>query len=368
MADDAPKVVILDAAGTRHVFPAGFDPVKAAAIVRQQSNPAPATPSAAEMMSMGPRTAGGYTTAEEGAPESTASQAIRGMIHPTPGQQAAMDVLPIAGAMAEAAPNAVVRAGQAVKSGAQQTADALMAAAGSKAGAKVLKYGGTATGAAMGGPVGAILGSQVGEDLASRLRMRSTPTPAPDTPPAGVDRYMPNVSGTTAPPDLALANTQRSGNMTWNMGGQTPTELSYEAIEDAAQGASRASQKSPQQLANEEALARRRAAYAASQQQPVPLKQAVNAVQKMAATNDVKLTAEEFDRAVTLRAAGKSEAEILDGITAMRQLKGMPGVLSPEEVNADMQQRAMSGQKSLMAKYGPKSAKRFEPSDVNPFR
>src|SRR5260370_24868680 len=53
-----------------------------------------AVPAANPLEQMGPRAQGGYTVSD--APEGFVSRTIRGMVHPSPGQQAAQDVLQFA--------------------------------------------------------------------------------------------------------------------------------------------------------------------------------------------------------------------------------------------------------------------------------
>lgn len=124
MADQ--ELVIRDDAGQEHVFPPGFDPQKAVAIVKQQT-----TPSASGSLAnnIGPRPIGGYTISDE--PEGLVSRTIRGMIHPSPEQQLGMDILPMAvGAIGTPKPQVgeIVNAAGAARTSVQDIADGYLSA------------------------------------------------------------------------------------------------------------------------------------------------------------------------------------------------------------------------------------------------
>ncbi len=89
MADQ--EVIIVDDAGTEHIFPPGFDPKRAAGIVRDRATAA-AAPSI-------PRDARGLpqvsADVQEGGP-SLFQRTVQGMVNPSPEMQLGMDVLPFA--------------------------------------------------------------------------------------------------------------------------------------------------------------------------------------------------------------------------------------------------------------------------------
>lgn len=71
----------------------------------------------------------------------------------------------------------------------------------------------------------------------------------------------------------------------------------------------------------------------------------------------IKLTAQEFQRGVDLLAQGNSAKEALAAILSARARGGssaFAALPTDAEMTADLGQRAASGQKSLMPKYGPK--------------
>lgn len=88
---------------------------------------------------------------------------------------------------------------------------------------------------------------------------------------------------------------------------------------------------SPQQRLNEEALARRRAAYQASQGAPAPTVAQVRP----------KLTAAEAKTYIQLRQAGKTDAEAYEALAALRQLTGT--LPTDAEVNASVAKRNSTG-------------------------
>lgn len=72
------EVVIVGEDGTEHVFPEGFDPKKAAAIVRGAAPPKPSVPA----MELGTRPPGGFTVSDYAPPPSQLQNALQTVAHP----------------------------------------------------------------------------------------------------------------------------------------------------------------------------------------------------------------------------------------------------------------------------------------------
>ena len=105
----------------------------------------------------------------------------------------------------------------------------------------------------------------------------------------------------------------------------------------------------------------------------VPLSETVTAVREAATATKVKLTATEFNEATKLVKRGRPATDVLDAITVQRELKRGSSSLSVMPTDVDvydaMHQKAVSGQKSLMGKYGtPRTVSEVEPLSGNPFR
>ncbi len=294
----------------------------------------------------GMRLKGGYTGPEEGAPEGLFSRIVRGMINPSPEMQLGMDLVPLAGAAAEAAPNALMRAAQGVKAGAGAVGRGVVAAAKNPVVDTVVGAGiGYAHSGIPGAIEGALLGTQATRAARILRALERFGQPTSEQAPTKAPSLADVVEAVQQPPAATASQT----------GADLPPSV-RELSENARLSSSvqPTTGKSPQQALNEEAIARWRAEGKSLVEQPLPANQAGASVRLAAATDKMQLTAEEFLAATKLRAAGKPAADILDGIQAMRLLN-TKGAVSTAAMRADMGQRAMSGQKSLMGEYGDES-------------
>lgn len=106
---DQQEIVIVDDKGHEHVFPSGFDPKKAAGIVKAQTNRPPLSPvSLSDMMhpSSVPINEAGEKLGPDGKPLHGFNRVVEGMANPSPEQRLGMDVMQLMPGLAEAAPNA----------------------------------------------------------------------------------------------------------------------------------------------------------------------------------------------------------------------------------------------------------------------
>jgi hypothetical protein len=136
--------------------------------------------------------------------------------------------------------------------------------------ATAVKHGSTAVGATVAGTPGAVIGASIGEQIAGRIRKGPaapvSPVEAPHMPTAeGYSRYEPSISTYQPPPATSPVESAPGG--TPPPSGPPPAAPTPAPVAESPVP-STAPQKSPQMLLNEEALARRRAAYQASQASP----------------------------------------------------------------------------------------------------
>lgn len=346
------EVVIVGADGTEHVFPAGFDPKRAAAIVKQA---APAVfvgrPKSQAVMDEGPDK-----------PEGWFSKTVRGMVNPSPEMQLVMDVLPIGAAAAEAAPNALIKTAQgmraapgAVSSGAASVARGAVRAGAAAADALEAHPGvsaavGGALGYATGGPVGAVRGLLEGAGASRGLRLlrvaqKLQAKAAAPTASAGPPRLV-GKAPTLTDSLVGILDELRTDAAT------TPAE--HPAVPGAAPGGAQAADLTMRQLADRPRTStplRQQIATSDADQRavlshvhskgsdftitpsgaavedartlyepvaPRPLKAAVTLVRQAVPAAKLKLNAVEFDAATRLAQQGYEADAIMDAIRTQR--------------------------------------------------
>jgi hypothetical protein len=327
MADQAGDVVIRGEDGHDHVFPPGFDPKRAASIVRMQSGKVQPGPNV--FAQMGPRPSGGYNISD--APEGAVSQTIRGMVEPSPEMQAAMDVLPLVPA-AVAAGARVLPSAQTVRSGLRVVGQGLQ------------NYDVTRP------------AKPIGEALDYLGRQR---------PVAGVEPMMPNtpgyVPGAPAAPQGPMPTTAVIDRYAPNTGGVAP------ASPPGGGAGAAAGPPMPPSMPSEARYAELMQKFGGTAPETPTVSPA--AVQKSIGSQLGKLNAEEVSLGMQWQKAGISDPEIVKRLETLRALKGSSAFAklpSAADVKADFQQQAVSGKKSLMPRYGPP----LEESDDlgNPYR
>ncbi len=257
------EVVIVGADGTEHVFPAGFDPKKAAAIVSKAGPAAapgekePDTWMGGAVKGLREGVAGGAKGFVQGMAESPVNLVSGiGTMLTQPVTKTVGDTFDAIGRIPAAVRGAgadpegwgrdvgnltgqtmLTAAAPKVLPAAARVAVRASAAVNPELIAKLVKHGSTAAGAAMAGPAGAIVGGGIGEELAARIRARIP-------------------KGATAPPTEAIVEELRKAP-------PEPFEPVLTPGEPPPAGA-----VTPKQL-NEARLAEIRAAYRAKQAPPV---------------------------------------------------------------------------------------------------
>jgi len=290
----ADPIVIRDAAGTEHEFPAGFDPVKAGEIVRQQTTP-PAAPEPRNARGMFPVSSDTTDGPAEASDPSALGQLLEPYAHPqTLTDFARILTLPVDSvrrAYAAALTMAGVRSsGSAVKS----AAGAVTRASGralDTVDPDLVSIASPRAGAAL----------KVAQRTQAVLAKYGTPAPA------AAAAEAPVVAEAAAP--VARAGPQ----LVPRPPPATPTPLTSDPTR--ASGAALPDQKA----LNDAALAVRRAAYQASQGKPPPVSQIVHAVATAAKDAKLHLTGAETAAGIDLMKRGLSSEDALKAILTQRE-------------------------------------------------
>jgi len=328
---DAQAVIIRDDAGTEHEFPAGFDPKRAAGIVRDQTTKR----DAAGVPLDAPRDARGQiiTSAEE--QPSDLTQLLGPYAHPqTLTDFARLLMLPVdqvrRAAAATLTTAAARSAGQTVRDAASTIGGGITKAGGAAidaVDADLLSIASPRAGAAL----------KKAQQVRAVLKAKSAAAPPIPEPPVAAaptpyqamatdgafagDRTLRNVGALEQEGPGGLASVTRPA-------ATAPTEF------QAAQAARQATKNAlPDQKAlNEAALAARRQAYAASQQgvAPGPI---------VAASGKMQLTAPEMKEFSRLVAKGMKLPDALEEVKAMRELAARLGGPSSTEVAGEVAAR-----------------------------
>lgn len=228
------------------------------------------------------------------------------------------------------------RAVPTVAKGATSAAGAVVRGAASvapEALARVVQHGSTAAGALLGHAPGAIVGSELGAALAKKIRGMKTAEAVNAVLESDYDRYLPSKSG-YEPPAPVNPNAAKIGNPRYAEGRTTGSFTEGRGGLGDIQKETRL----PGPIG-----------------EPVPLSQAVNAVQKAVSEAKLQFSAEEFQTGVNLVKKGMSQADAIELIKTVKALKATEaggGMVTTPELRADMGQRARAGQKTLMPEYG----------------
>jgi hypothetical protein len=225
-----------------------------------------------------------------------------------------------------------VKAGTAVGRG---TAAALTSPGARTAAAEIVKHGSTATGAYVGGAPGAIVGSTVGESIAARLRPSAAAAKVADEA-VSLPGY-PRGGSTAAPVPAA------------------PVPAVPAAVVDeftAARSAKASAARQPgagtlpdQKALNDAALAERRAAYQASQQQApaAAVESLPPAGPVVKESGKMQLTAPEMKEFSRLLKRGLSLEDSLTAVKSARSLAAKLGGATDAQVAAAVAHRGATG-------------------------
>lgn len=316
---DPQEVVIVDQQGTEHVFPAGFDPKRAAAIVRGQSTSEPYNPALYR-----PSTSPVFESGQEPLLQRLQQLVSRISLANPERPQIVPELQPL-GRLMELAdrimpfsvPTDIALGNAAGQAGANTGSAVGDAAARVKNGVQVHPS--------------ALLDFKVNQPLAwlknaiSLRQPESAPPSAPTLPSATDVSPLEFTRQLKAARQASAASESAVGDMPLPSGrpaASAPPALSPDSILSPEAVAQRLAQKakSPQQLLNEEAIARRRAAYQSRQAEQAPVPEA---------QGKPSLTADETKLYLQLRAAGKTDQQAQDAIESARMMNALYGLKTP---------------------------------------